>query len=399
MSNRYSLATVLLSLTLATAACSHQADPQPGVLDPLPPITQSQPTMSPADNADAAAALAAHASQYAHDVSPLLNQPVGKKPTTAPSIVQWVDPAPSPSATASAGKAQANLPLRIGAGTPATRPDSATADPANRGAILASSKINDDSGVPLILPASADHMAGGDAVPAAAGSSDEYEKKLAKQIHDYPRDLGNQLNYQLLRFARDEATPDLSAFSSLPAEDREVLSALLDGINNFRNSNRADANLLLSRKIQPFLEMSDRLRSQAELTIPTLELCTEVKSFGVYTPLPSARLPAGKENQVISYCEVSNFTSVENAEKIWETRLMAETVLYKENGMQVWPARSNAQTVVDHSRNRRHDFYVGQMLHLPPTLTIGRYLLKVTLTDQLSNRVCEATTPIEIVAQ
>jgi len=40
-----------------------------------------------------------------------------------------------------------------------------------------------------------------------------------------------------------------------------------------------------------------------------------------------------------------------------------------------------------------------QMIRLPATLTIGRYLLKITVEDLQVNRIAESTAPIEIVAQ
>jgi hypothetical protein len=39
------------------------------------------------------------------------------------------------------------------------------------------------------------------------------------------------------------------------------------------------------------------------------------------------------------------------------------------------------------------------VITLPQTLTIGRYVLKVSLVDTQSNRVAEASVPIVIAAQ
>src|SRR5207244_2470832 len=101
--------------------------------------------------------------------------------------------------------------------------------------------------------------------PASGGA---FEQRIAHQVHNFPRDLSAHLDDQLLRFLRDESVPDLNALASLPSEDRELLTALLDGLSNFRSLIRAENNLLVSRKIRPLLEMSDRLRNQADLAIP-----------------------------------------------------------------------------------------------------------------------------------
>jgi len=142
--------------------------------------------------------------------------------------------------------------------------------------------------------------------------------------------------------------------------------------------------------------MADRLRAQADLTIPTLTLCRKVSGFGNYDPMDSS-FDAGTEHPAILYCEIQNFASTLDDKKMWQTRLSQEAVLYTETGLKVWGDSTPAFT--DYSRNRRHDFYLVKKITLPANLTIGRYLLKVSIVDQQANRVSEATLPVSIVAQ
>jgi hypothetical protein len=72
-------------------------------------------------------------------------------------------------------------------------------------------------------------------------------------------------------------------------------------------------------------------------------------------------------------------------------------VLYTETGMQVWqaePAVANESV-----RTRRRDFFLVKLITVPANLPIGRYLLKVTVEDELAHRVAEASLPVLIVAQ
>jgi hypothetical protein len=131
------------------------------------------------------------------------------------------------------------------------------------------------------------------------------------------------------------------------------------------------------------------------LNIPAAALCTKVDRFGVYEPMEPAQFKPNTNNEAVLYCEVANFSSQLSGGKQWETRLRHEGTLYNETGLNVW--KMPADTVSDLSRNRRHDFYVVRKLHLPP-LPVGRYLLKVTVTDTQVSRVAEATVPLQIVA-
>jgi hypothetical protein len=231
------------------------------------------------------------------------------------------------------------------------------------------------------------------ATPAPA---DPLQQQLSTRVKDYPRDAAAQLDYQLLQFLRDESVPDLAPLSPLPAEDRELLATLLDGLSNFRNGLRAESNMLQAKKVSPLLEMGDRLRGQGELTLPTAALCTKVERFGVYEPIEPAQFKANANAEAVLYCEVANFSSQLADGRKWETKLKHECVLYSETGLAVWQDKANP--VTDLSRNRRHDFYVVKLLRLP-ALPVGRYLLKVSVTDLQVSRVAETTVPIQVVAQ
>ncbi|MGA2440597.1 MAG: hypothetical protein ABSH08_06545 [Tepidisphaeraceae bacterium] len=384
---RTSLAAGFIFLGVLAVGCKNQGGPAgqssappvsaPRVLAPPPAAPSApQPASAAPVEPDDASLLARKTSEYARDVTPLLGQQPSVRGT--PSIVQWAHPATRP----------------------AQRDTTQTAWPspsANQPATLAAAQLKQDDTVPQILPESADQIPPNPHASApVSGSTDEYEQKLQNLVHDYPRDLGNQLDYQLLRLVRDEPTPDLANVSQLSSEDRDVLLALMDGLSNFRDAARNDGNVMLNRKIQPLLELADRLRSQAQLSIPTVAFCSQVVSYGVYSPMPSSRLPAGRNNDLIVYCEVANFTSIQGNDAIWRTRLRQEMVLYTDTGLAVWPAKSNADVFLDQSRNRRHDFFISRLIRLPSSLAAGKYVLKITLMDEQSNRVVEASAPLEI---
>lgn len=233
--------------------------------------------------------------------------------------------------------------------------------------------------------------------PAPLGDASGLDRKFAQRLRDNPGDLATHLDYQLLRYLADEPVPDLNAIAGLPPEDRELLTALLDGLTNFRNGIRADNNMLLSKKIRPLLELGLRLRSQADLSIKKIALCQKLQGFGMYRPL-DGRFVAGTDSGAIVYCELGNVSSRQNERGEWESTLAQEAVLYTAEGGQ--PVLNNPRlSVPDVSRSRRQDFFVAQKIMLPPMLPIGRYILKVTVYDEQVKRVAEATVPIEMVAQ
>jgi hypothetical protein len=403
-------------IIVAAAGCQQQQQPSeqaesPAQTDAPAPIAptaeqqplESQPRAQPTRkidqmDADAGSAdlLARKTEAYSLEVAQMLQTRGKGQPSPIPSEVQWLDPnelrlgGDSTSQMTSGGNLDesSNGPsLEIKPAVDTSRIATANVQPV----VLAPSEAQPPS-VPGTVAATPRANA---AIPPI--SSDALEEKLAQRVRDYPRDVSAHLEHQLLQFLKDEPTPQLSVLASLPVEDREVVTALLDGLANFRNALRADSNMLMSRKIKPILEMSERLRSQADLTIPAIALCRAVNGFGSYDPFDPARFAAGRDQPVIVYCEIANFTSHLNDRQLWETRLTWDLTLYAENGMSVWSDKT--ETIADTARNQRRDFFVRKMITLPSTLPIGRYLLKCSIIDTQSNRVAEATAPLIVAAQ
>jgi hypothetical protein len=372
---------------------------------------------------DVAAALARQTQQYARNMQDSVSKYAANHSTQGAqggqeTMAGWVDPTdfrigpadggkpgvapttnPSQAYAAKSADLQrplANQPIAVGdtkkaadaANTPATISENPSDQSANNtnGANTANTLASNVSGN------------NGNATGIAHGAGDALASKITQRAKDFPRDLSAQLDYQLLLFLQDQSVPELTSLAPLPTEDRELLSAVLDGVSNFRNTLRQDNNMLLSQKIRPLTDLADRLRSQADLSIPTLELCRQVDGFGRYETMDT-HLLAGQDNPAIIYCELANFSSQQKADtKQWQTDVTEQAVLYVDTtGEQVWS--NKVQQITDQSRNRRHDFFVRTLETFPKNLGIGRYLLKVTIVDKQTNRMAEATLPIEIVAK
>lgn len=265
--------------------------------------------------------------------------------------------------------------------------------------------VTDASNVPLELADAGDQPAVAMMTKSAPDNSislptlttdSALSAKFSKRIRENPRDIAAHLDYQMLLFLQDEQVPNLAAIAPLPQEDRELVTAVLDGVSNLRSTLRRDANLMLAEKIKPIVELAERLKTSAELTVPVMTLARKVEGFGRYESM-DARIIAGKETPAIVYCEIENFSSQLNSNQEWESNLSMEVVLFSEMGQQVF--QDLPATISDTSRSRRRDFFIRKLIKLPANLVIGRYVLKVTLVDTQSNRVAETSLPVQVVAQ
>lgn len=397
---------VLIGASLVGCSTAHQVKPRVEFSNRTESPTAAAPADGPhladpakVDDTPSSAALLAQKMQaYSKELQPHLKDRAERKkadPANAdaatPSQVKWKDD------TTSSTKAPASDGVAISDVAPPTPVKQVAPDVvAAPNQVVALNTLARHSEVPQIVPEGEDFANAATGPRAPLVDSDQLLRQLAGKIKDNPRDLSAQLDYQLAQLLRGEQVPQLKSMANLPAEDREVVTALLDGISNFRSNARNESNQMLSQKVRPLVEMADRLRAQSDLRLPNAVLCTKVDGFGVYDPM-TPRFAAGKEHRAIVYCEVENFASQVNDKKQWETRLSNEVTLYTETGMVALSDKS--KSIVDSSRNRRHDFFIVKVVKFPATLPIGRYVLSIAVTDQQSNRVAEAKISVQIGAE
>ncbi len=328
--------------------------------------------------------LAAGAAAYSRSAEPAV--PV----TPNPSTVKFGAPVDPPAAPPTPpGSVTAVAP--VSAALPASPPLA----PAAGAAVLARAAQNNALDGPTVLPESADFVTPGSSAPL-----DPLGVRLARRARERPRDPSAQLDYQIYLQLDDQANgagnsrPQLASDAGLPPDEREVVSAVVDGVAAFRTAVHDDPNLTPTQQIRPLQDMLDRLRSGADLAIGTVALCRQVSAFGRYEPISPARFPAGQTSQVIVYCEVDNFLPRQRPDGQWETQLAEQVSLYTAGGRPVW--EDAARRVADVCRDRRRDFYAFERVALPSTLAAGAYRMKVTVTDRAANKMAESDVPLSI---
>lgn len=232
--------------------------------------------------------------------------------------------------------------------------------------------------------------------------------RLERRLQDEPGALARIFDYQLLELIEEPVTKGESvrlasgeggfagdlASHDLHSEDEVILETVARGLADFRTTltgitpgNRP----LPSEKIAPLLAMVRQLERQAGLELPTIVLCERVDKFGSYRPLPR-EFGLGKAKKVLLYVEVDRFGSERREDQLWETRLSVRAVLYDPAGKEV--VRVREAEAVDRSRQQRRDFFVCLPLAFPAIEEAGRYTLKVTVHDRISNRIAQQSLPV-----
>lgn len=142
---------------------------------------------------------------------------------------------------------------------------------------------------------------------------------------------------------------------------------------------------------------AERAAEGLPLRITDAKLCTRVVGFGDYNELSVNAFLAGSAARVVVYTQVDRFATRAGVGGRQTVELSQELDVYHDaDGAHCW--KRPAQSVSESSRVKRRDFFLTNAIELPPTLTVGKYRLKITMRDLTGNSVAEATIPFSVVA-
>ncbi len=190
--------------------------------------------------------------------------------------------------------------------------------------------------------------------------------------------------------ARAPLTMVTEAQQALATRFIESLIAIREG--NLAGDEAAAATTA-AREIEA---LQQALRRVADLSVPTLKICSAVYHFGQYDLVDPPRFPAGTASEFVLYCEVRDFVSEHRDDGYYYTVFDMTTTVLDRTGERVLELID--EDITDRCRNRRHDCFIPRLVRLPASLSPGQYVAKVTLVDKLGQKVAENRVAFEIVS-
>lgn len=209
-----------------------------------------------------------------------------------------------------------------------------------------------------------------------------------------PANPRKQLRLSLLQLANDQPKAAAQLSPALGHRQRELISQFVTSIGKV-DQRFSDPLLDTDAVLASIDDLRDSIRDTAELTIPSVALCSRVQTFGIYDEISSGHLRARQVNRVIVYCEVDHFKSRhDDSSNQFRTELGSHLELFTADGRSVWSQTEDR--IVDLSRQQREDFFLAQLVSFPASLSAGEYVLKVSITDLQAQKTTEAVHRFEI---
>lgn len=228
--------------------------------------------------------------------------------------------------------------------------------------------------------------------------------QLEAQAQDPTRALAATIVADVLRAyagTRDGSRPG----QRLSPPEQQLVTVLTPLVEALSTGDRADAPARIARALdQAALDLAAVL----PVRIHHAALATDIYGYAAYRPFSANRFLAGRTNRVLVYTEPAQFQTRPAAEPqstgdtaahpgSHEVVLGLELRLFNEAGSMLAWRRPEERVVIRSDRPRR-EAYLGTLVEWPATLTVGRYQLKIILTDHADGSADERVIPIEIVA-
>lgn len=211
------------------------------------------------------------------------------------------------------------------------------------------------------------------------------EELLRVREHVYLRML-------YLMSGRTEKT--IEAIPGLKPKEQEFWQDTLWGISNyFQSDSMADRGTRATQTVERLRKAVYNLRDFADLEIRNLRFCRDIAGYGNYDPVPKPVFRAGE--RALIYAEIENFTSQLTKDARYETRIQSSIDIYDETGRRMGKS-FNFDATTDVCRERRRDYFHSYIIDLPLQLPPGNYVLKLTVKDELGDKIASDRIGFEI---
>jgi len=139
-------------------------------------------------------------------------------------------------------------------------------------------------------------------------------------------------------------------------------------------------------------EARNKLGELGMLQVRRLTIVNSVDGYGTYEPRKETVFRLGE--QLMLYAEVGSYRS-ESTPEGWRSSLSTSYEVVDDQGRRV--DGGQFPDVEDYCQNFRRDFHVQYGISLPSRIYPGPYELRLTVTDNLSNKRSQTSVPFEIV--
>jgi len=198
--------------------------------------------------------------------------------------------------------------------------------------------------------------------------------------------LRRHVNLRLLRLVANEREAAQEPIPGLDPIDQEFWNSVFWGMANYFDDSRvSDPTERAAITAAQFQAAARHLQTTAKLELKNVAFCHRIDGFGSFERFQRDEFQAGVP--VLIYAEVRNFGSEPTVDGQYRTILRSSVEIVRVGAQNAVADRMSFDPTEDRSRSQRTDFYNSYKINLPPNLSPGPYLLRLTVEDETTGKI------------
>ncbi len=206
-----------------------------------------------------------------------------------------------------------------------------------------------------------------------------------------------QLRWRILWASAGDYERARQPLETVTAQQQELAAGFIDAWIVLQESHMGDLPGAASELSTKLDALRATLTTISDLAIPTMRICRAVRGYGQYDTIDPARFVTGIPIEFVLYCEITDFVSEQRADGFHYTTFDMTTTILNNAGDTVDEFRDT--DISDRCRNRRRDCFIPRLVTLPPSLSPGSYVAKVTIVDKLGEKVTQSRATFQVAAR
>lgn len=204
----------------------------------------------------------------------------------------------------------------------------------------------------------------------------------------------SQLDRRILSALRGDYEAARKPLELVSAEQQRTATRFVEALIEFRERPGGDVSGDATALLKRIDALRDELVPLSELAVPRLVVCRKVVGFGLYDPITPPVFPAGQSSDLVLYCEIHNLSNQKQADNGYVTHFDVKTAVLTPQGTIVHESATPGVRTV--WREPRPECFIAPILTLPGALSIGEYVVKVTISDRIGGKVAEGRTTLRV---
>jgi hypothetical protein len=196
--------------------------------------------------------------------------------------------------------------------------------------------------------------------------------------------IQKQVNLRMLYLLSGQPARSLEPIAGLEPADQEFWQEVFWGMSSYFDRNTiADPQDRATQTIAQLRQAVHKLQEKSKLELRNVSFCNKIENYGRYERFKRDEFTAGQP--VLLYAEVENFKSEPTADGPYRAILKSTIEIFDSGGKRVvsMPFAPNE----DLCASPRRDYYNSYEFSIPQQISLGPHTLKLTVEDQLSQKI------------